>query len=139
MFRHILVPLDLSHRNERTLRVALDLARAAQARVTLLHVIQRVPHVPPAELRAFYAELMQRSRRTLASATRGFERARVAIRSRVTIGDPTVEIIRTVRAGKVDLVVMGSHRVVLGKPGQGLGTTSYKVGVACPCSILMVK
>jgi hypothetical protein len=42
MFKHILVPLDLSDRNERILRLAVGLARIKQGRVTLLHVIQGI-------------------------------------------------------------------------------------------------
>jgi nucleotide-binding universal stress UspA family protein len=61
------------------------------------------------------------------------------IGSQVIVGNPAAEILRTIRLRKVDLVVMGSHRIVLGSPGRGLGTTSYKVGISCPCSILMVK
>jgi nucleotide-binding universal stress UspA family protein len=35
-------------------------------------------------------------------------------------------------------VVLGSHR--LGpRPGQGFGTTSYKVALVCPCPVLLVK
>ena len=51
MFKHILVPIDLSHRNERTLRIAVGLARITQSRVTLLHVIQGIAGVSTRELR----------------------------------------------------------------------------------------
>jgi nucleotide-binding universal stress UspA family protein len=57
MFAHILVPIDLSHRNERTLRLAVGLARITQSRVTLLHVIQGISGVSTRELRNFYKTL----------------------------------------------------------------------------------
>lgn len=44
MFRHLLVPLDGSKLAEIVLPVAADLARAAEARVTLLHVLEEHPH-----------------------------------------------------------------------------------------------
>ena len=44
MFKHLLVPLDLSDRNARLLRIALSLARQSGARVTLLHVVDRIAH-----------------------------------------------------------------------------------------------
>ncbi len=37
LFRHIMVPVDLSQRNERALRAALALAMEWQSRVTLFH------------------------------------------------------------------------------------------------------
>ena len=139
MFKHILVPIDLSDRNERTLRLAVGLARITQSRVTLLHVIQDVAGVSTRELRNFYKTLAQRSQRTLARAAKRFVDAEVAVRAVVVIGNPAREIIRAATARKVALIVMGSHRVMPGRPGRGFGTISYKVGMACPCPILLVK
>jgi nucleotide-binding universal stress UspA family protein len=139
MFKHILVPIDLSHRNERTLRIAVGLARITQSRVTLLHVIQGISGVSAWELRNFYKTLEQRSLRTLARAAKRFIDAEVAVRVVVVIGDPAREIIKAATARKMVLIVMGSHRVKPGRRGGGLGTTSYKVGIACPCPILLVK
>ena len=139
MFKHILVPIDLSHRNERTLRIAVGLARLTPSRVTLLHVIQGIGGVSTRELRSFYKALERRSLRTLARAAKRFVDAEVAVRAIVVIGDPAREIIKAATAQKVALIVMGSHRVRPGRPGQGLGTISYKVGIGCPCPILLVK
>ena len=139
MFKHILVPIDLSHRNERTLRIAVGLARITQSRVTLLHVIQGIAGVSTRELRTFYKALEQRSLRTLARAAKRFVDAEVAVRAIVVIGHPAREIIKAARGRRVALIVMGSHRVLLGHPGRGLGSTSYKVGIACRCPILLVK
>ena len=46
MFKHILVPIDLSDQNARTLKTALDLAISNRARVTLLHVVHHVAKIP---------------------------------------------------------------------------------------------
>jgi hypothetical protein len=46
MFQHILVPIDLSARNERTLHIALGIARIQQSLVTLLHLIQGIAGGP---------------------------------------------------------------------------------------------
>ena len=139
MFKHILVPIDLSDRNERTLRIAVGLARITQSRVTLLHVIQSFAGVSTQELRNFYTTLERRSQRTLARVAKRFVDAEVAVRAIVVIGNPASEIIKAATARKVALIVMGSHRVMPGRPGRGLGATSYKVGIGCPCPILLVK
>src|SRR3972149_1986208 len=68
MFKHILVPIDLSDGTARTLATALGLARQSGARVTLLHVVQRVPHIPLGELAGFYRRLEATSRRRLERA-----------------------------------------------------------------------
>lgn len=137
MFRHLLVPIDLSDRNARLLAVALSLARAGGARVTLLHVVQRIASASLREFRSFYRELERKSRRKLDGTARRFAAAGVPVRTVVLIGEPAREIVRASVTHGVDLVVMGSHKV---RPGsRGWGTTSYKVGVACQCPILLVK
>ena len=138
MFKHILVPLDLSDRNERILRLAVGLARSKQSRVTLLHVIQGIGGVST-ELRNFYKSLERRSQRSLAHAAKRFVDAQVSVRAVIVIGNPAREIIKAATARQVTLIVMGSHRVMPGRPGRGLGTISYKVGIGCPCPILLVK
>ena len=65
MFRRILVPIDLSDRNARTLKVALALGREARARVTLFHVVQQVPGLAASEMRTFYDRLITVSRQKL--------------------------------------------------------------------------
>jgi nucleotide-binding universal stress UspA family protein len=137
MFRHMLVPIDLSDRNERLLDVSLWLARRGGARVTLLHVVHRIAHASRGELRAFYRRLEERSRRKLEGVARRFTAEGVPVRTVVIIGDPALEIARATVARGVDLVVMGSHKVRPG--GRGWGTTSYKAGLACQCPILLVK
>ena len=139
MFTHILVPIDLGDQNARTLGTALDLAISSQARVTLLHVVQRVAKIPYREMRVFYQRLVATSKRRLVRAAAPFVADGLAVRSEVLIGEPAREILRVAEARKVDLVVMGSHRVNPALHTRGWGTTSYKVGIFCQCPILLVK
>ena len=139
LFRHVMVPVDLSDRNERALRAALALAREAGSRVTLFHVIQRVAGLAPGELEEFYRLLVQRSERKLREVARAFTGKGVAVSTQVRIGEPAAEIVRATLREGVDLVVMGSHKVRPGRRERGWGTTSYKVGIFCQCPILLVK
>src|SRR5262245_57935342 len=104
MFKHILVPIDLSDRNARTLRTAL--ATESRARVTLLHVVQQVARIPLGEMRPFYRRLTATSRRRLAVAAKPFTANGITVRTEVPIGEPAREIIRLAQARKADLVVM---------------------------------
>ena len=88
LFKHILVPLDLSDRNERILRLAVGLARIMQSRVTLLQVIQGIAGGSTRELRNFYKGLEQRSRRTLARAAKRFVDVEVIVRPSLSSGIP---------------------------------------------------
>jgi nucleotide-binding universal stress UspA family protein len=139
LFGHVMVPVDLSDRNERALRTALALAREAASRVTLFHVIQLVPGLAPGELEKFYRLLVDRSERKLREVARSFTSKGVEVSTQVRIGEPAAEIVRATQREAVDLVVMGSHKVKRGRRERGWGTTSYKVGIFCQCPILLVK
>ena len=139
LFGHVMVPVDLSDRNERALRTALALAREAGSRVTLFHVIQRVSGLAPRELEKFYRLLIDRSERKLREVARSFTSKGVEVSTQVRIGEPAAEIVRATLREAVDLVVMGSHKVKPGRRERGWGTTSYKVGIFCHCPILLVK
>ena len=139
LFRHVLVPVDLSQRNERALGTALALAAEWRSHVTLFHVIQRVAGLVPDELEPFYRKLVERSARQLRRAALPFTGQGIDARTEVRVGEPATEIVRATLREAVDLVVMGSHKVRRGRRERGWGTTSYKVGIFCQCPILLVK
>ena len=139
MFTHLLVPLDLSRRNGPAIATAVALAAQNRARVTLIHVIDRIEYVPAAELRRFYAGLERRAQQVLTRVARAFARKRIPIRAIVLTGDPSREIVRWAAANGVDLIVLNSHAIDPRRSGHGWGTTSYKVGLLCRCPVLLVK
>jgi nucleotide-binding universal stress UspA family protein len=134
-FPHVLVPIDLSEQSSRTLRIVGTLPAS---RVTLLHVIHRVPGLRATEFRGFYARLRRRAEQVVERAAGTLAASGLRVSQVVTIGDPAREIVRLAAARRADLVVLGSHRIAPG-PGQGLGTISYKVAIACSCPVLLVK
>ena len=80
VFGRILVPIDLSDRNARTLKVALALGRDARASVTLFHVVQQVPGLAAGEMRAFYDRLLTVSRQKLGRTAKVFTAKGIAVR-----------------------------------------------------------
>ena len=139
VFARILVPIDLSGRNVRPLKVAVALARQAEASVTLFHVVQEVPGLAASEMRVFYERLLAMSRGKLSRAAKAFAARGIPVRCDVCIGEPAREIVRVARRARADLIVMGSHKVDPKRRGAGWGTTSYKVGILCACPVLLVK
>jgi nucleotide-binding universal stress UspA family protein len=139
MFTRILVPIDLSDRNERTLRMAFALARQNQGSVTLVHVIQELAGAQDQELQTFYQRLLQTAESKLRQAARRFARGEVPVRTEVVIGDPSREIVRAASKHRASLVLMGSHRVDPRRAGRGWGTISYRVGILVACPVLLVK
>jgi nucleotide-binding universal stress UspA family protein len=139
MYAHILVPLDLSAKNHRVLAAALHLAVAERARVTLLHVIERVEGIPLSEMQDFYRLLKKRAQQRLGVAARKLAASGVAVAQSVFIGTAARDIVKLAASNDVDLIVIGSHRVEAPARGEALGTISHKVAVLSPCPVLLVK
>lgn len=135
-FRHVLVPVALGARPAKLLDVAGGLAAEHGARLTLLHVVHAVPDIPSTELRSFYARLRRRAHEHLHRLAD--EMPAEDVRTVVTVGDPANDILAHVNKARVDLIVIGSHRLAR-RPGHGLGTTSYRVAIQCPCAVMLVK
>jgi nucleotide-binding universal stress UspA family protein len=138
-FGHLLVPLDLSSRNARAVRLAGDLARREGARVTLLHVVHRIEALPAGELGTFYARLRRKAEAALRTHARRLVRLGVACRVEVLLGTPATAIVEYAARRRVDLIVMGSHRINPRARPARWGTTSYRVGVLCRCPVLLIK
>ncbi len=142
-FRKILVPVDFSPHSEEATRVALQLARAFDAPVTLATVFQ-VPIYPLPE-GAFIAFPNAYAEATVAAGKRLEEVAAAARAAGPTTIDIKVlegvafrEIVAFAREGGFDLIVMGTH----GRTGIKhalLGSVAEKVVRKAPCAVLTVR
>jgi nucleotide-binding universal stress UspA family protein len=140
LFKHILVPVDLTPKTARAARIAAGLAAGGRTNVTILHVVERIEGIPAGELETFYRKLESRARKKLAPLAARLEKAgAAAVRAEVVFGNRVDEILRAATARRVDLIVLSSHRVDPRRPGAGWGTISYKVGILSRCPVLLVK
>ena len=148
LFRKILVPIDFSPCSEEAFRVALTLAKTFQAELLLLHVIDTsalatfnqlglltVPSDAQGQKRRLRHHARLNVRRLLeAEAAKDVTVTRIVLE-----GAPFVEIAKTARMEKVDLVVMGSYG---GRSGSVdkifFGSTAEKVVRIAGCPVLTV-
>lgn len=147
-FSYILVPVDFSPCSEEAFRVACDLARLCRAEVLIVHVIDTnalaafnrmgvlaVPSDAAAQKRRLRHFARLNVRRLLDSeSAKG-----ITMNRAVTEGAPFVEIAKTARVEKVDLIVMGSYG---GRSGSVdkifFGSTAEKVVRTAGCPVLTV-
>ena len=141
-FRHILVPTDFSDGSEAAFAAALDLARSAGARVTVMHV----HHVPasalPDMLFAMTPELMQNIEHSvelcLAALVERAREAGVEACQRTLFGATHREICTMARDVGADLIVIGTH----GHTGLShaiLGSVAERVVRTASCPVLTVS
>lgn len=116
MFKHILIPTDGSTLSRIAVERGLDMARAMDARVTVLHVGTPF-HVFAAETGAITDTRPEYERHARARAGEISREVEAAAKTKgvncrttiVTAERPYEEIIRTAREEGCDLVVMASH------------------------------
>lgn len=122
--KHILVPTDFSESSDRALAMALELARAFDSRVTLLHVWS-IPNMGYAEALTWPVEDMQRAaRKSLDEAAEATLKRYPKVDTLLREGLEWKQIIEAVNELRCDIVVMGTHgrhglsRLVLGSVAE---------------------
>jgi len=148
LFSKILVPVDFSACSEEAFRVALTLAKTFHAQLLLLHVIDTsalatfnqlgllaVPSDAGAQKRRLRHHARLNVRRLLESeSTKGVTVTRIVLE-----GGPFVEIVKTARMERVDLVVMGGYGGRSGNVDKMFfGSTAEKVVRTAGCLVLTV-
>ena len=142
-FKRILCPIDFSPSALQALGFALDLARQADGRVTLLHVVEWLAEEEPRasthfsvpEYRRYMVEDAQERLRNLVADE---SRTWVEIDDLVVFGRAHREILRSAETKPADLIVMGAQ----GRGGIGLalfGSTTQQVVRGAMCPVLTVR
>jgi nucleotide-binding universal stress UspA family protein len=142
-FKHILCPIDFSPAALQALGFALDLARQADGRVTLLRVVEWLAEEEPRALAHFdvpeyrrymIGDAQERLRNLVAEESRAW----VDIDDVVKLGRPYREILGAAELKPADLIVMGAQ----GRGGIGLalfGSTTQQVVRGAMCPVLTVR
>ena len=142
-FKRIVCPIDFSPSALQALGFALDLARQADGRVTLLHVVEWLAEEEPRasthfsvpEYRRYMVEDAQERLRNLVAEE---SRTWVEIDDLVVFGRAHREILRSAETKPADLIVMGAQ----GRGGIGLalfGSTTQQVLRGAMCPVLTVR
>ncbi len=139
MFRKILLPVDRSEKHGPALKIAAELASQSGGEVSLLHVVELIAGVALEEDKSFYTRLEKLARAHLEQLGKQLGAANVAWRQEVVFGNRGMEIIRSAQGMSSDLIVLTAPRLDPTNLAEGWGSLSYKVSVAAPCPILLVK
>lgn len=139
IYKHILVPIDLSNESDKLIERALQLAEKEGAAVSLLHVIEQPPayggNFGGLELSGVQDEMQGQASEQLAetAAKHGIPSERCHLEH----GVPKMSIHEFADHNDVDLVVIGSH----GRHGVQLllGSTANAVLHGANCDVLAIR
>ena len=136
----ILCPIDFSAPSRNALRYAHEFAKAMNAKITVMHVIQpqpiaadiNVPYVP------LEAEIEQSAKEDLARIVKEETQAGVVVEPVIAFGLPSECIIAQAQKEEVDVIILGTH----GRTGISrllMGSTTENVIRHATCPVLVVK
>ena len=143
LFQNILVPFDLSSQSTRAFKVALDVAKKYNSKVTLLTCIDVDTRAPRYYDSRVTSQLVKTQRKVtkkhLEELESIAEKNNVSVKSHILISKSVVnDIVSFAKSRKCDLVVIGSH----GRSGFDkwlLGSVANGVSQKIKCPILIVK
>jgi nucleotide-binding universal stress UspA family protein len=138
VFRHVLLPVDLSDRSHSAVAAAAELAEPGSV-VVLLHVIETLSDVPFHDLSGFYGDLEKRAEQVLQKWAAELDERGFSVRREIVFGKRAPEIVRYATDESCDLVVVTSHRIDPERPTGSLGTISHQVALVAPCPVLLVR
>lgn len=156
MLEHILVAIDKSATSHQAFAVALELAQALEAKLTLVHVLDifsptspQRPHVSASSysieldtlLRENYdrqwAEFVQHYDALLKQHQQQAEAKGITCNHLQPYGRPGSEICRVARDCQADLILTGSH-ARKGLSEMLLGSVSNYITHHAPCSVMVI-
>jgi nucleotide-binding universal stress UspA family protein len=140
-FRHILLATDFSPSSGAAWKRTLSLARAAGARILVVHVAPSYAQAltirwPYQEMEGELRADAQKRLKVLVARAR---KAGVRATSLLLSGPPAHEAIASAaRSKKVDLVVVGTHGRT-GMAGALIGSVAARIVATAPCPVLTVR
>jgi nucleotide-binding universal stress UspA family protein len=142
--RRVLFATDFSAASRRAFAAALPIAKALDAKLTIVHVLTPVvPTVPEQYIDAVTLDQLARqarqwSGRQLDKLAGTARKAGVRAATLLCEGMPAEQIVRACRSTKADLVVVGTHGR-RGLPKFLLGSVAQRVVAVAPCPCLTVR
>jgi nucleotide-binding universal stress UspA family protein len=153
MIAKILVPHDGTEISDKAFERAIEFAKAFNAEIVLLHVIQDIP-IPPALLLGNDRALISRAKRSIAKELeKGWNKMvqekiidvfpskdeKVGVKSDVTVGSsPAEEIIKFADTKQIDIIIMGSQRLETISKIKALGSVTRRVSEAAECPVMII-
>jgi nucleotide-binding universal stress UspA family protein len=151
MITKILLPHDGTEISDKAVARAIEFAKAFNAQIFLLHIIEDIP-VPSTLILGNDRVWIARAKRSIAKKLEeawkkiaqekiinNMTKEKIKVISKVKIGSPVEEIIKFEKDNQVDMIVMGSQRLEKNiSKIKALGSVARKVSEAASSPVLIV-
>jgi nucleotide-binding universal stress UspA family protein len=142
--RRILFASDFSKASTKAFATAMALAKATHGDMTILHVVVPITPVVPEQyiggttLDKLNADARQWAQEQVAKLATKAKKSGIRANGLTTTGDPAEQIVRTARAKRVELIVLGTH----GRTGLNrlfVGSVAQRVIASATCPVVTVR
>ena len=147
MFQKILVPIDGSSPSQDALKMAANIAKTMQSKLTVLHVIdltsayiflETMTALNSQQIHTMTDELETKGKQILNDAATEIQSTSLTCESILKTGHPARVICEVAKTDRFDLIIMGSRGLSDFK-GLLLGSVSHQVLQRSHCPVLLVK
>ena len=138
MFNRILLPVDLTDKNEAALSAACKLLTESGTAV-LLHVIETIADAPFEDMQDFYQRLEEKARSGMSSLAASLTSEDLAVEQQVIYGRRAPDIVSFAQENTIDLIVMTSRNLDPSRPETAWVSISHQVAVLARCPVLLLK
>ncbi|HXY55460.1 MAG TPA: universal stress protein [Nitrospirota bacterium] len=141
--KHILVVSRMVKYDAKAIHSGVSLAKKYGAKLTVMHVIHNPFgiegwNLPMPNLAKDYQQLLEKTKKELDKIIEQERTGGVEIQAMLREGEPTKEILKTVKESQIDLLVMLAHEE--GHMEHFLfGRSNHELLLKMPCSILLIK
>lgn len=141
--KKILFPCDLEESFSKILPYVKSVSEKFESSIYLLHVIKDLPlwgnyNVPYAIMNDLQNKALKASEKTIDKICEEQMKECQNLQKRITVGNPSDEILSTIESEKIDLVIMGTH----GRKGLDhaiFGSVAEKVMKKSPVPVLIIN
>jgi universal stress protein A len=138
--QRVLVPVDFSDCSHKALQYALPFAKAFDATITILHVVEPfylVPEMAGVDVVLIEKQLREGGERQLAALRKEVGDS-AAAETLLRVGRPEAEILKAARELASDLIILSTH----GRTGLAhvfMGSTAEQIVRRAGCPVLVVR
>jgi len=142
-FKKILFPVDLTENASKILPYVMSMAEKYDSTIYLLHVVQDLQrwgklYIPHGSTEKIQKEAVEGANKAMNRVCEDKLQSCPNFQRRVVSGDPATEIVKTIEAEGIDLVVVGTH----GRKGMEhaiFGSVAENVVKKSPVPVLVVN
>ncbi len=147
-YHNILVPYDGSTYSKRALQLAKELAKAHQAKLLIVNVVNVSQVNPPGRLFSssqrksldqIKKSIIESSKSMITEVQKNCESTGITSKSVVLEGQPSEKILRFIKENDIDLVVIGSRGLTGISKIMTLGSVSRTISELADCPVTIVR